>query len=122
MTSKQLTGLYDRLTDTYDYRPLLKQIKESQETHIVLDCEFDRIESILVQAREIELLTDYHNYLVTSLDMDKIYMEQFKDTVSFPHQGLFTSITSLPLEANRICKGLTQSSLAFQCSSARKLC
>ena len=82
MTSKQLTGLYDRLTDTYDYRPLLKQIKESQETHIVLDCEFDRIESILVQAREIELLTDYHNYLVTSLDMDKIYMEQFKDTVS----------------------------------------
>ena len=40
MTSKQLTE------GNQDYRPLLKEIKKSEETHIVLDCEFEKIESI----------------------------------------------------------------------------
>ena len=75
MTSKQLTE------GNQDYRPLLKEIKKSEETHIVLDCDFERIQDILDQANEIELLTDYHNYLVTTLDMDKINLEQYKDMV-----------------------------------------
>ena len=75
MTSKQLTE------GNHDYRPLLKEIKKSEETHIVLDCDFERIPGILEQANEIELLTDYHNYLVTSLDMDKINLEKYKDMV-----------------------------------------
>jgi hypothetical protein len=36
-----------------------------EETRIVLDCAFDKIELILSQANEIKLLTDYHNYLIT---------------------------------------------------------
>ena len=75
VTSKQLTE------GNQDYRPLLKEIKKSEETHIVLDCDFERIQDILDQANEIELLTDYHNYLVTTLDMDKINLEQYKDMV-----------------------------------------
>ena len=75
VTSKQLTE------GNHDYRPLLKEIKKSEETHIVLDCDFERIPGILHQANEIELLTDYHNYLVTSLDMDKINLEKYKDMV-----------------------------------------
>ena len=47
----------------------------------MLDCDFERIPGILHQANEIELLTDYHNYLVTSLDMDKINLEKYKDMV-----------------------------------------
>ena len=47
----------------------------------MLDCDFERIPGILQQANEIELLTDYHNYLVTTLDMDKINLEQYKDMV-----------------------------------------
>lgn len=53
--------------ESNDYRPLLKEIKKSEETRIVLDCDYDKIEMILQQANEIELLTDYHNYLITSL-------------------------------------------------------
>ena len=66
ITVKQLTP------GTTDYRPLLKEIKKSEETHIVLDCEYDKIEMILHQADGLDLLTDYHNYLITSLDADKI--------------------------------------------------
>ena len=47
----------------------------------MLDCDFERIPGILQQANEIELLTDYHNYLVTTLDMDKINLEKYKDMV-----------------------------------------
>ena len=32
---------------TTDYRPLLKEIKKSEETKIVLDCNFDNLERIL---------------------------------------------------------------------------
>ena len=49
----------------------------TEETRIVLDCAFDKIELILSQANEIKLLTDYHNYLITSLDIDKINLEPF---------------------------------------------
>ena len=71
ITLRQLTP------DTTDYRPLLKEIKKSEETRIVLDCDFDKIALILEQAEELSLLTDYHNYLVTSLDVDKINLDAY---------------------------------------------
>ena len=71
VTLRQLTG------DTTDYRPLLKEIKKSEETRIVLDCDYDKIALILHQANEIELLTDYHNYLITNLDIDKVNLEVY---------------------------------------------
>ena len=57
ITLRQLTP------GTDDYRPLLKEIKKSEETRIVLDCDFDKIALIFAQANEVGLLTDYHNYL-----------------------------------------------------------
>ena len=57
ITLRQLTP------GTDDYRPLLKEIKKSEITRIVLDCDFDKIAMILAQADEVGLLTDYHNYL-----------------------------------------------------------
>jgi len=71
ITLRQLTP------DTDDYRPLLKEIKKSEETRIVLDCDYDKIATILAQADELTLLTDYHNYLVTSLDIDKINLDAY---------------------------------------------
>ena len=64
-------------SDSTDYRPLLKEIKKSEETRIVLDCDFSKIEMILQQANEIELMTDYHNYLITSLDLDKVNIDPY---------------------------------------------
>jgi len=67
-----------RLTpDTTDFRPLLKEIKRTEETRIVLDCDYDKISIILRQAKELDLLTDYHNYLVTSLDIDKVNLDPY---------------------------------------------
>lgn len=49
------------------YRPLLKQIKNSAESHIVLDCSTERIYDVLKQAQQIGMMSDYHSYLITSL-------------------------------------------------------
>lgn len=42
-----------------DYRPLLKEIQASGETHIVLDINVDRILPLLRQANEVKLLEEY---------------------------------------------------------------
>lgn len=48
-------------------RPLLKQIKNSAESHIVLDCSTEKIYDVLKQAQQIGMMSDYHSYLITSL-------------------------------------------------------
>nr|AST36240.1 putative ionotropic glutamate receptor iGluR2 [Hedya nubiferana] len=78
-----------QLPDSHDYRPLLKQIKNSAESHIVLDCATDRIRDVLQQAQQIGMMSDYHSYLITSLDLHSVDLEEFK------YGG--TNITSLRL-------------------------
>ncbi|KAH1017767.1 hypothetical protein HUJ05_008364 [Dendroctonus ponderosae] len=56
-----------QLGEGNDYRPLLKQIKNSAESHIVLDCSTPRIYDVLKQAQQIGMMSDYHSYLITSL-------------------------------------------------------
>ncbi|CAH2982564.1 unnamed protein product [Chilo suppressalis] len=67
-----------QLPDSHDYRPLLKQIKNSAESHIVLDCATDRIRDVLQQAQQIGMMSDYHSYLITSLDLHSVDLEEFK--------------------------------------------
>ncbi|VVD06063.1 unnamed protein product [Leptidea sinapis] len=58
--------------------PLLKQIKNSAESHIVLDCATERIRDVLQQAQQIGMMSDYHSYLITSLDLHSVDLEEFK--------------------------------------------
>lgn len=59
-------------------RPLLKQIKNSAEAHIVLDCSSDKIYEVLKQAQQIGMMSDYHSYLITSLDLHTINLDEFR--------------------------------------------
>ncbi|XP_011304729.1 glutamate receptor ionotropic, kainate 2 isoform X3 [Fopius arisanus] len=67
-----------QLSEGDDYRPLLKQIKNSAESHIVLDCSTERIHEVLKQAQQIGMMSDYHSYLITSLDLHSVDLEEFK--------------------------------------------
>jgi Receptor family ligand binding region. len=49
------------------FRPLLKEIKNSSESHILLDCSMDKTVTILKQAKEVHLMGDYQNYILTNL-------------------------------------------------------
>lgn len=59
-------------------RPLLKQIKNSAESRIVLDCSTEKIYEVLKQAQQIGMMSDYHSYLITSLDLHTVNLEPFQ--------------------------------------------
>lgn len=42
-----------------DYRPLLKEILNSGETHIILDCAPDKILEIFCQGGDVKMLEEY---------------------------------------------------------------
>ncbi|KAL7026707.1 hypothetical protein ACKWTF_005134 [Chironomus riparius] len=67
-----------QLSDSGDYRPLLKQIKNSAESRIVLDCTTEKIYEVLKQAQQIGMMSDYHSYLITSLDLNTVNLEPFQ--------------------------------------------
>ncbi|XP_014247084.1 glutamate receptor ionotropic, kainate 2-like isoform X2 [Cimex lectularius] len=61
-----------------DYRPILKEIEQSTETHIILDCSTDKIIDILEQAKQVNMMGDYHSYVLTALDAHTIDFGDFK--------------------------------------------
>ncbi|XP_042238473.1 glutamate receptor ionotropic, kainate 2-like isoform X3 [Homarus americanus] len=70
-----------------DYRPMLKDAKKAGVTHVVLDVERKNIFNVLKQAQQIGMMTSYHNYFITSLDLHTVELEDFR------HGG--TNITAL---------------------------
>ncbi|XP_050700937.1 glutamate receptor ionotropic, kainate 2-like isoform X2 [Eriocheir sinensis] len=78
-----------QLPNSDDYRPLLKDAKKSGVTHVVLDVERDKIFTVLKQAQQIGMMTSYHNYFITSLDLHTVELEDFR------HGG--TNLTCLRL-------------------------
>ena len=53
-------------------------MKKSGEIYIVLDCDVDHVTTVLREAKEVGMMTAYHNFLITSLDLHLIDMEEFK--------------------------------------------
>ncbi|KAF2364828.1 Ionotropic glutamate receptor L-glutamate and glycine-binding domain [Trinorchestia longiramus] len=89
LKSDEWTVTVRQLQEDADWRPLLKDIKKSQDTKFVIDVRQDRILELLKQAAQIGLMREYHSYFITSLDLHLVDMEDFK------YGG--TNITSLRL-------------------------
>lgn len=70
-----------------NYRPVLKEVWRSGETHFVLDCSIEHLEDILRQAQQVGLMTHLHNYIITNLDMQTIDLN--------PYQYSETNITGI---------------------------
>ena len=59
---------------------VLLEVKQSGVTHIVLDCDQENIGKVLIKAQEVGLVTAYHSFLITSLDLHLVDLEGFKDS------------------------------------------
>ncbi|KAF7285568.1 hypothetical protein GWI33_010478 [Rhynchophorus ferrugineus] len=62
-----------------DYRSVLKQIKNSEDVHFILDCRADHVLNVLRQAKQVKLLEDYHSYILTDLDVHTLDWTEFKE-------------------------------------------
>ncbi|XP_053678386.1 glutamate receptor ionotropic, kainate 2-like [Anopheles nili] len=67
-----------QIDDDPDYRPLLKDIQSSGESHIILDIHPERILELLRQAKEVKMLEEYQSYIITSLDAHTIDFEELR--------------------------------------------
>nr|XP_015925655.2 glutamate receptor ionotropic, kainate 2 isoform X3 [Parasteatoda tepidariorum] len=65
-------------TADFQYNKILKDIKKKGETNIVLEVPTSRIKDVLTEAQKAGMLTEYHNYLVTSLDFHTLDLSAFQ--------------------------------------------
>lgn len=71
-------------------RTLFKEISRSKDSHIVLDVDAHLVPSLLQAAHDSGVLTEYHNYLITSLVSDGLLNE----IITFHLiSGIITSLT-----------------------------
>lgn len=75
---------------------MLKQIKNSAESHIVLDCSTEKIYDVLKQAQQIGMMSDYHSYLITSLV--SILIVRFLTNVSIQNILIFQDLHTIDLD------------------------
>ena len=59
-------------------RRILREVKQSGEIYIVLDCHVENVVGVLMEAQAVGMMTAYHNYLITNLDLHLADLDQFK--------------------------------------------
>ena len=64
--------------DNDDNKKILREVKQSGEIHLVLDCDQDKIRTVMKEAQAVGMMTAYHNYLITNLDLALVDLEDFK--------------------------------------------
>lgn len=66
------------ITANENYRPQLRRVKQSEDKNIVLCSSIEALPEILKQAQQVGLMTDEHQFIITSLDMHTIDLEPFQ--------------------------------------------
>ncbi|XP_011256785.2 glutamate receptor ionotropic, kainate 2 isoform X2 [Camponotus floridanus] len=78
-----------------DYRPMLKEIRNLSISNILLDVQPEKIINVLRQAKEIKLLADYSNFVITYLDASKLPIVEIRN-------GTNANITGFSLRENDV--------------------
>ncbi|XP_032663311.1 glutamate receptor ionotropic, kainate 2-like [Odontomachus brunneus] len=78
-----------------DYRPMLKEINSLSVCNIIIDVEPQNLIHVLNQAKEVKLLADYCNFIITYLDSSKLPILEVRN-------GTIANITGFSLRENDI--------------------
>lgn len=70
------------VTSNENYRPQLRRVKHSEDKNIIISCSIEALPEILKQAQQVGLLTEDHQFIITSLDMHTIDLEPFQHSGS----------------------------------------
>ncbi|XP_069184022.1 glutamate receptor ionotropic, kainate 2 isoform X2 [Procambarus clarkii] len=61
-----------------DYRGVLNEVKATLEQNIILDCKTEHVGEVLKQAQQIGMMSSFQNYIISSLDLHLVNLEDFK--------------------------------------------
>jgi hypothetical protein len=63
---------------TAEYRTTFKELHKMGIRNIIIDVPRDHIYTVLKHAQQVDMLSDYHNYFFTSLDVHTVDLEDFQ--------------------------------------------
>ncbi|XP_029168161.1 glutamate receptor ionotropic, kainate 2-like [Nylanderia fulva] len=84
-----------QLGNEEDYRPILKEIRSLSICNIIIDVEPKHIVRVLNDSKEVKLLADYCNFVITYLDSSKLPISEIRN-------GTTANITGLSLRQNDV--------------------
>ncbi|KAL0117227.1 hypothetical protein PUN28_010223 [Cardiocondyla obscurior] len=61
-----------------NFRSVMKEIKMSGRTNIIIDCSYDILASVLKQAQQVGIMSEKHKVIVTSLDLQTLDLEPYQ--------------------------------------------
>lgn len=61
-----------------NYRPILSRVKADGIKNILLSCSIDILPEVLKQALQVGVMTEHHQYIITTLDMHTIDLEPYR--------------------------------------------
>lgn len=67
-----------QFTPKKPYRDAFWKVKHSGEKNVLLDVKLENIHRVLKQGQQVGMMTEFHSYLITSLDLHTIDLEDFK--------------------------------------------
>ena len=67
-----------RQFDSDEYRKVFKEIGKLGIRNIILDVPREHIHTVLRHAQQVDMLSEYHNYLFTSLDLHTVDLEDYQ--------------------------------------------
>lgn len=73
---------------TFNYRPVLRLLRESEQTNFIIDCPIRHLKDLLSQIQQVGMLTQNYNYFLTNLDTDTQDLNQF-----MYNQALITGVS-----------------------------
>lgn len=71
-----------QLQPDQSYREILWQVKETQIVNIVLDVKTEHITQVLKQAQQVGILSEKYKYIITSLDLHTLDLEDYRHSRS----------------------------------------
>lgn len=63
---------------TKNFRSILRRVKLSSDTRIIIECSIDSLAEILKQAQQVGLLIEKYEFIITNLDAHTIDLEPFQ--------------------------------------------
>ncbi|XP_070567432.1 glutamate receptor ionotropic, kainate 2-like [Ptychodera flava] len=79
LSAHQKTKISIRQLIPPNFKPVLKEIKASGLSHIIVDCDFENVLPVLEQALEVQMLTSLFHYFFTTPDLHLLNLERYSE-------------------------------------------
>lgn len=67
-----------RQFETDEYRTIFKEVNKLNIKNLIVDVPRENIHEVLRHAQQVDMLSEYHDYIFTSLDLQTVDLEDFQ--------------------------------------------